>query len=84
VVFPMNEVESLNNSFGVSEGCQDYHYMENLMARTNEIESSPTPSLRNLEGISHGAREVQSKSLNNPQNSHPLALYIPPIFVYSM
>jgi hypothetical protein len=48
VVFPMNEIESLKDCFGVSEGCQDYHYMENLMARTDKIESSPVPSLRNL------------------------------------
>lgn len=52
VIILMNKVKGLKDSLGVSERCQDYHQVENLMARTENIESSPTPSLRHLVGVS--------------------------------
>jgi hypothetical protein len=52
VIILMNKVKVLKDSLGVSERCQDYHQVENLMARTENIESSPTPSLRYLVGVS--------------------------------
>jgi hypothetical protein len=52
VIILMNKVKGLKDSLGVSERCQDYHQVENLMARTENIESSPTASLRYLVGVS--------------------------------
>ena len=48
----MDKVEGLKDSLGVSERCQDYQQVEYLMARTENIESSPTPSLRHLVEVS--------------------------------
>jgi hypothetical protein len=44
----MDKVEGLKYCFGVSEGCQHYHQMENLVARAKYIKSSSTPSLGHL------------------------------------
>jgi hypothetical protein len=44
----MDKVEGLKYCFGVSEGCQDYQQMENLVARAKYIKSSSTPSLGHL------------------------------------
>ncbi len=43
VAVPMNKVKGLKNSFSIRERGYDYHQMEELMAGTNDIESSPAP-----------------------------------------
>jgi hypothetical protein len=67
----MNKVESLKDSLGVSERCQDYQHVENLMACTNDVELSPAPSLRHLLEVSqfHGFLRPRSFSISTDLES---------------
>ena len=44
----MSKVESLQDAAGERKSCQYNHYVEELMAGTQDIESSLAPSFRNL------------------------------------